>query len=151
MGAILLPAGCCCEECSWTCDTCEVDCNDPGGLLATVTYTPCGGASACAGLSGGADGVLNKLNTCWWSTDTLGGHDAGDFGVNIYCDDDGLWMLDIWNLDAGFCAVEQIGNPWGYPVCVFCIGKRPTGVFVVPMEDDGSPCGNATVTITPAP
>lgn len=144
MGATFHRAGCCCPVCSEDCSDCESVCNDAGDINVTVAYTPCGGAVDCDSLAGG-DGVLGKLDTCDWSTDETGDN-AGDFSVRILCNDSDQWELQVWYVPD----VETACRSWGNVVCVFCVSGRPTGVFVVPMYDEGIPgaCGNATVTLS---
>jgi len=141
--------GCCC--CKYDCTDCAAECNNNGSILATVSYTPCGGAVDCAGLSGGVDGVLTWEGACDWSTDGIGGHDAGDFGVRIHCEDEGggvkRWWMDVFHLEPDPVVTCR---SWDNIVCVVCLDGRPTGVFVVPIFDEGiaGACGSATVTLT---
>ena len=150
MSGNILIAGCCCDECTEDCTDCATNCNSSGDIAYSVDYTPCGDAVDCAGLSGGS-GTLAKgfvPEDCRWFTDENGAL-AGDFDGDIRCEDLGggvkKWMLDVWVVTA-----ELACRSWDNVVCVHCISGRPTGVFVVPMYDEGkaAACGTATVTLS---
>jgi hypothetical protein len=134
----------CCEECSEDCTDCESGCDGSDPIYVDVVWNPCGSPSACAGLSGGDDGILTQggLDPCQWSTDESGASNAGDFRLWVYCLAN-VWKLDIW-VGSGptFC------RAWEQTICVICTGGTPLGEFSIDMYDEGLGANCGTVDIT---